>query len=293
MRGRALGAPTPPHRKGLRPRPRVSTELIHSVADVVTNRDKAICIDSFEHRFLTTRQVFQLHFSDLGRTRHRLHRLYELRVLERFRPRRDTGSHPYHYVLDDIGLWIAAAYLGCDPKELAYDKRKALALVYSPHLLHMREANDFFCALSHRLRGRGSDHRLAEWLGERSCQGRWGGLVTPDGYAEIEGPWGALDFFLELDGGTEQGARLAEKLLRYSSLAGMQDCPDAILFCFPSSEREAAARKALYDCGIEVATAVLKEHLRDPLGANWLSLSRRRRMRLREPSRTGEERVSA
>ncbi len=136
MRGRALGGPTPPRKRGLRPRPRVSTELIHAVADVVTNRDKAICIDSFEHRFLTTRHIYQLHFSDHGRARHRLHRLYELRVLERFRPRRDTGSHPYHYVLDDIGMWITAAYLGCDPKDLAYDKRKALALVYSPHLLH-------------------------------------------------------------------------------------------------------------------------------------------------------------
>lgn len=293
MKGRALRGPTSPHKRGLKPRPRVSTELIHGVADVVTNRDKAICIDIFEHRFLTTRQAFQLHFSDLGRTRHRLHRLYQLRVVERFRPRRDTGSHPYHYVLDDIGMWIAAAYLGCDPKELAYDKRRALALVYSPHLLHMRETNDFFSALAHRLRGRGSDNRLAEWLGERSCQGRWGGLVTPDGYAEIEGPWGALDFFLELDGGTEEGARLTDKLDRYSSLAGMQDCPDAVLFCFPSPEREAAARAALYDCGIEVASAVLADHLRDPLGTNWLPLPGRRRMRLTELSRTKDKRASA
>ncbi len=98
---------------------------------------------------------------------------------------------------------------------------------------------------------------------------------------------------MELDGGTEESARLTEKLDRYSSLAGMKDCPDAVLFCFPSSEREAAARKALYDCGIEVATAVLKEHLRDPLGANWLPLSGRRRIRLMEFSRTEEERVSA
>ncbi len=293
MKGRALGAPTPFIKRGLRPRPRVSAELVHTVADVVTNRDKAICIDICEHRFLTTGQAFHLHFSNLGRARHRLHRLYELRVLERFRPRRDTGSHPYHYVLDDIGMWITAAYHGCDPKELAYDKRKALALAYSPHLLHMREVNDFFCALAHRLRRGSTKGQLAEWLGERSCQGRWGGLVTPDGYAEIEGHRGALDFFLDLDGGTEEGARLAEKLDRYSSLAGMQDCPDAVLFCFPGPEREAAARKALYDCGIEVATAVLKQHLRDPVEANWVPLSGRRRIRLMELGRTKHERASA
>lgn len=292
MTGRALGSPTPPTKKGLRPRPRVSKELMHQVAHLVTDRDKAICTDVLEHRFLTTRQAFHLYFSNLGRTRDRLHRLYELRVLERFRPHRDTGSYPFHYVLDDVGLWIAAAYHGVDPKDLKYDKRKALALVYSPHLVHMRETNDFLCVLSHRLRqSRGK--RLGEWLGERTCGARWGGYVTPDGYGEIEGSRARLGFFLELDGGTEEGARLVAKLDRYAALVGMPDCPDALLFCFPSAEREATARRSLYDCGIETATAVLADHLRDPLRANWLPLTGRRRVRLTELAGDREERISA
>jgi hypothetical protein len=90
---------------------------------------------------------------------------------------------------------------------------------------------------------KGSDHHLAKWLGERSCHQLWGGLVTPDGYVEIESPRGALDFFLELDGGTEEGARLAEKLDRYSSLAGMKDCPTPFCSAFraPSGPCTAAS----------------------------------------------------
>lgn len=292
MRGRALGGPTPPHRRGSKSRPRVSGQLIHEVGHLVTGRDKAICRDILEHRFLTTQQAFRLHFSNLGRARARLHRLYELRVLERFRPRRDTGSHPFHYVLDDIGTWIAAAHLGVDTKELPYDKRRALALVYSPQLTHMREVNDFFSALAQRGRQAGGEARLALWLGERACRQRWGSVVIPDGYGEIEGVRGGVGFFLELDGGTEPAARLTDKLDRYAPLADMAECPHAV-FCFPSPEREAAARRALYDCGLTVATAVLNEHLRAPLGANWLALSDNRRRPLTELAIPIQERWSA
>jgi hypothetical protein len=258
----------------------VSKALIHEVSQRITRRDKSICIDSFEHRFLTTHHAHRLHFTSHARARDRLRKLYNMRVLERFRPQADTGSHPFYYVLDDIGIAIVAAHRGVDAKELPYDKHKALSLVYSPRLAHMTEVNDFFTVLAHK--SNTSSARLTSWLSERACAARWKGLVYPDGCGVVKTPEAALSFFLELDGGTESGPRLADKLHGYAQMIGMPDCPSALLFCFPSRERESHARKSLHDCGITIASAVLTDHMGDPHGDNWLPLGATRRVSLME-----------
>jgi hypothetical protein len=277
MTRRSVGPQTPPNKRRDSSRPRVSKHLLHEVSQRVTTRDRSICIDSFEHRFLTTHQVHRLHFSSHSRARDRLNKLHRMRVLERFRPRAETGSHPFYYVLDDVGVAIVAAHKGIDTKELAYDKHRALSQVYSPRLAHMTETNDFFTVLA-----QAPGAHLVAWRGEKSCAGRWGGLVFPDGGGVVKTSEGTVSFFLELDGGTESGPRLADKLAAYSEIAGMPDCPGALLFCFPSNERESHARKSLYGCGMTVATAVLADHMADPLGANWLPLGAGRRVSLIE-----------
>jgi hypothetical protein len=278
MTSRAVGPQTPRNRRKDLSRPRVSKVLIHEVSERVTRRDKSICIDSFEHRFLTTHHAHRLHFTSHARARDRLRKLYNMRVLERFRPQADTGSHPFHYVLDDIGVAIVAAHLGVDVKELPYDKHKALRLVYSPRLAHMTEVNDFFTVLAKK--GSNSTARLQAWLSERACAARWKGLVYPDGCGVVKTPAAALSFFLELDGGTESGPRLTDKLHGYAEMIGMPDCPSALLFCFPTRARESHARKSLHDCGITTASAVLPDHIADPLSDNWLPLGAARRVSL-------------
>jgi hypothetical protein len=49
--------------------------------------------------------------------------------------------------------------------------------------------------------------------------------------------------------------------------------PDALLFVFPSQNRERQARRALIGAGgLTVATTVRHPALRDPLGPVWLPL---------------------
>lgn len=55
--------------------------------------------------------------------------------------------------------------------------------------------------------------------------------------------------------------------------------PDALLFVFPSQNRERHARRALIGAGgLTVATTVRHPALRDPLGPVWLPLQDDRRV---------------
>ena len=67
------------------------------------------------HRVLTTNQVATMFFSDKNTAQHRLTRLYELRLVERFRPFRSGREGEYHYVLDQLGSYIVAAMRSDDP----------------------------------------------------------------------------------------------------------------------------------------------------------------------------------
>ncbi len=289
---RSLGPQTPYRKTHDNPRPRLNRDLIHRVSRSVTPRDKRICLDVYEHRFLTTHQARRLRFGSAPRARNRLLALWRLRVLERFQPERPTGSHPFYYVLDDIGIHIVAAHLGVPAKDLPYDKQHALAQVYSPHLRHHTEVNDFFTRLAEEAGGR-QGHRLRTWLGERGCRRVWRDLVRPDGYGILEAGGQQISFLLELDGGTEIRSRLARKLEACADLAGTPEAPDALIFCFPSREREASAREILHDPGILVATGVLEEHLHDPLGEVWLPLGGRRRRSLVDLARARPKELSA
>ena len=66
----------------------------------LTERDRQLCRLLFEHRVFTSHQLTQLTFDHLDTAEDRLRILTALGVLDRFRPRRDSGSAPYHYVLD-------------------------------------------------------------------------------------------------------------------------------------------------------------------------------------------------
>lgn len=288
---RAMGAQTPNARALMRPR--VGSELVHRVSQCITDRDKRICLDVYDHRFLTTHQALRLYFDSLTRARTRLLTLYQLRVLDRFRPHRKWGSFPWYYVLDEIGIQIVAALLGRDPKSLAYDRTKALNHVYSPRLLHMTEVNDFFTRIAEESRRHPQGIRLERWLSEKACRAAWKDYLRPDGFAIVKGPKGSVSFWLEVDGGTEIRPRLIEKLDRYSMVAEMDEAAGVILFCFPSRPREVSAREILVDCGIAVATGLLSDHMSDPFGRLWLPLGSDRRVTLVELRSSSSKRMSA
>jgi hypothetical protein len=65
--------------------------------------DRQIAVDCYDHHVLTTEQILRLHFTGLRSTTARLDILYQLRVLDRFRPSvpMGEGTAPYHWVLDE------------------------------------------------------------------------------------------------------------------------------------------------------------------------------------------------
>jgi hypothetical protein len=198
-------------------------------------------------------------------------------VLWRNRPRTQLGSLPWHYTLDAIGAQIVAEHLGIELRAVGYREDRKRTLVDSSRLGHTRAANGFFTRLCFVARTTDRSLRVVEWRGESWCTRRWHGHVRPDGFARLEHPGGSLELVLELDLGTENRGRLEDKMERYRILARAATAPDVALFCFPSQEREASARRVLGGTAMPVATATLDRHLADPLGANWLPLDGDRR----------------
>jgi len=274
-------------------RPRIGrSELLHA-AKIITARDRRICHDLYDHHVLTTTQISDLHFTFTNpRTaRRRLRKLYLARVLDNFERHRESwGSHPLHYIMDEIAIRIVATDRGLDLKRVRYRLDRDRELASSSRLAHLVETNDFFAKLVRGCREIG-DHELVEWWSEQRSAAAWKGtlespLVRPDGQGVVKGPEKLCSFALELDRGTERGDRLATKLYQYQLIAGNDDSPDALLFLFPSFDREVNARRSLdIPVGIQVATSHRELFEEDPLGEVWLSVdfaqadtNRRRRL---------------
>jgi hypothetical protein len=260
-----------------------------TVAAHLTDRDRDLVRLVARHRVLTTDQLTALRFSNLTTARHRLTVLVRLGLLRRFRPHRDTGSAPWHYVLGPVG----AALLGQEDR----DERKwapqvradrQLALERSQRLDHMTGTSWFFASLARHARKGGGE--LAQWLNEAETvtsfnhAAGWADIRSrfpnPDG----AGTWAAdgrqLRFLLEYDTGTENLPALTGKLDGYQALASAmawndQMCP-VVLFCFTSARREQSARRALAATreasALRIATAAIDPRTTRPAGPVWLPL---------------------
>jgi Replication-relaxation len=196
---------------------RVGAAAVAALATRLTERDRLVALDCYEHRVLTTEQLRRLHFGSSRRARWRLERLYQLRVLDRFRPprRHGEGSSPYHWILDEAGAHIVAQALGVERSELGWRHQAAIAIAASSKLAHQLQVNEFFTRLAEEARQ--ADGRLAAWWGERRCLAALGGQAAPDGYGRLELPGSQpVSFLLELDRSTEEHERLRQKARRYA-----------------------------------------------------------------------------
>lgn len=248
----------------------------------LTDRDRYLCQVLYEHRVLTTDQVADLAFDSPITARHRLAVLADLDVFERFRPRREMGSAPWHYVLGKVGAAVVAVDRGEHPDDFYFRSEKALAIEASPRLAHLLGVNGFFTALVREARHSDGLCRLAEWRSEPAFAARWGDLVRPDGYGRwIEGET-EVRFCLEFDNGTENLARVAGKLTGYADLAVALGEAPLVLFAFRGLRREAAAAKLLVRSPVPVATAVVPSGA-SPADPLWvLAGAGRQRVRLSE-----------
>src|SRR6266542_1811083 len=123
---------------------------IAALASRLTDRDRQIALDCYEHRVLTTEQLRRLHFVAARTARERLQELRQLRVLTSFRPQRQPGqgSHPHHWVLDEAGALIVAAELGVERAELRWQAASALAIAASSKLAHQLAVTEFCSRLA-------------------------------------------------------------------------------------------------------------------------------------------------
>jgi len=182
---------------------RITYGHLVSLGSRLTDRDRQIAYDCYDHHVLTTQQLLRLHFDGLRTATARLNTLYQLRVLDRFRPSMPMGegTAPYHWVLDEAGAHIVAAREEVERRSLRRRHSDAIKVAYSGKLRHHIEINEFFSLLSQEAEAK--DGKLDQWYGERTTHRLFNG-ITPDGYGIITLPDRPPAYLLlELDRGTD------------------------------------------------------------------------------------------
>jgi hypothetical protein len=226
----------------------------------VTERDRNIAVDCYEHHVLTTDQLQRLHFTGARTARARLQVLYELRVLDRFRPLRERGegTMPHHWILDEAGALIVADQRGIDRSQLRYTHADGAKLAASRSLEHHVEANELFTRLAVEASQAGG--ALTQWYGVRTLAHLLGGVVVPDGYGVLAMPGKPmLHILLEYDRATETASVLREKARRYADTlprSSLREVSPLVILAVPSPRRAQTATAAIAGSGAPIAVAV-------------------------------------
>lgn len=255
-----------------RRRRRITDRLIFDVASSLTDRDRHILRLLRWHRVLTTSQIHVMFFSDRNTAQHRMTRLHELRLVERFRPLRAGREGEYHYVLDVLGAYVVAAMANQDPDrepKMRWRTDWALSIATSQRLAHTVGANDLFVRLVAAARHR-PDVELTTWWGERYCSDRLE-VVRPDGLGVWREGDATVPFCLEYDRGSEQLSRLTKKAGDYARLEAAWGVALWVLVVVPGPRREVGARLALTGQGLAAATTTQPMAVR-PTDAIWAPL---------------------
>jgi len=219
------------------------------VAGRLTDRDRQIAEDCFEHRVLTTEQLRRLHFTTEQVARRRLGKLRQLRVLDSFRPvfQLGEGSSPNHWILDTTGAAVVAAVRGLERDRLPWTRQPPETVANSATLDHRRDTNEFATQLIEAVRAAGGT--VPTWHGERGARELLGGIVIPDSYLMVEQPGTPpLHLLLEIDRGTEDRRRLLTKARRYAKAIPRSALPRAnvlVLVVVPSARRARTAAATL------------------------------------------------
>lgn len=245
--------------KGSRPR-RVTDTQIAALGGRLTDRDRLLALDCYEHQVLTTEQLQRLWFPSARAARYRLQALYSLRVLDHFRPvlKRGEGSAPYHWILDEAGAYVVAAEQGIERREVRWRHSHALTVAASPTLAHRVETNEFFTRLAQDARA--AHGTLSEWYGERTTHTMLDGIAKPDGYGVLTLPDRApIHVLLELDRGTETIDRLHDKGQRYARAiprGALRHSNPLVLLAVPTDARAQNATAAVTHTGAPIAVVV-------------------------------------
>lgn len=194
----------------------------------ITERDIAVIRTVHEYRIMTTQQIQQLFFPSMHRAYERLSALYHHRYLDRrfLGEYSDKMNKPVLYVLDRAGVELLRSRLG-----LAIEGKKVSKDATPQFLHHALAIGDVRVAVTKACKN--TDFGLTEWRGEgelkadydyitiRNERGRMVSVsLIPDSYFQIATPKGNTHFFLELDRGTMDLGRFAQKVVAYTAYSG-------------------------------------------------------------------------
>jgi Replication-relaxation len=245
---------------------------VAALAGRLTDRDRRLCRLLLEHRVLTSYQLTQLAFEHLDTAEDRLRTLAKLGVVDRFRPRRDTGSAPYHYVLGPLGAAVLAAQRGGTVTDLGYRRATALAIAHHPRLAELVAANGVFCALANHARHH-PDSELVLWLSARDCQHRWGRIIQAHGFGRWRDQTTEIGFFLHHHPYQQPLKTLIGVLAGYDTLAqATPQPPITLLVWLTRPDHEATLHRLIPPRPYLVATAT-PHHGTDPAEAIWRPLA--------------------
>ncbi|MBA0127288.1 replication-relaxation family protein [Haloechinothrix sp. YIM 98757] len=266
------------------PRVAASTEHQATVAAHLTKRDRWIARLCAEHRTLTSTQIARIAFPSRRAANHRLQRLHQWRILDRFQPYIGRGRAPMFYVLDTTGAHLLAHEDGIDPRELHFRAERSIGIAYSLRLAHLHGLNSLFTgliadALAH------DDRNVTAWWSEARCARHFGDLVRPDGYGRWREADRQIEFFLEWDTGSYHLSRFVAKIPGYLELATTTRIVTPLLAVFATAQRESHARPLLAEHlraqprpqDLPIATTTVDDLNRAATGSAeiWLPLAHR------------------
>lgn len=236
----------------------------------MTPRDRNLLAQLDEHLVLTTDQIHRLHYRALRTCQIRLHELYTLGLLDRFRfARLYGGSEPWHWVLGLHGARFQAGATGRPAPTLRAHRDQVVRLTARPRLPHLLATNEFFVRLAFTAR---IDQRvrLDRWWSERTTTAKFL-RIRPDAHGLWTARGRTVGWFLETDMGTEPLTRVVAKLPAYEQLAASGGPAYPVLFWLPNADRESHLQQALRQRLPEVPVATATHEV-DPADAVWLPI---------------------
>ena len=244
----------------------------------MTPRDRHLLAQLDQHLVLTTDQIHRLHYRALRTCQIRLHELYTLGLLDRFRfARLYGGSEPWHWVLGLHGARFQAGATGRPAPTLRAHRDQVVRLTARPRLPHLLATNEFFVRLAFTAR---IDQRvrLDRWWSERTTTAKFL-RIRPDAHGLWTARGRTVGWFLETDMGTEPLTRVIAKLQAYEQLAASGGPAYPVLFWLPNADRESHLQQALRQRLPEVPVATATHEV-DPADAVWLPIDGWQRMAL-------------
>lgn len=224
---------------------------------IVQERDIRIMLACYKYRFVSRDQSIRLFgFGSISCANARLRKLCETKYLERRTVPVALATAQSIYSLGYKGVGIVAEFLRVDASEIQ-KRRRRNAHLGELFLMHLLETNDVRIAFS-----RADEVRLVRWLYEPQISFD-SHKLRPDAFFKIVRDENILDFFLELDRGTESVKRFVEtKAKIYARIIGNGRKLN-ILTVVPNTKRLASLWNAVSQIAVDSFWFVEKERLNE------------------------------